>query len=173
VYDWGGGAATVCQLNGEPRQVPDRCFGPTSGPNWSDWVMSNGGWNSRSTGVSGYTVRDGDLEGWTYSNGFGSPPPATTFAHACATAASAPARSATTPRAAAPRATVSPSASQVSAAVPSPTSLASVLPDTAASATPLAARPGPAGDTAAYLVFGASALLLLGLAGWSLLRRAP
>jgi hypothetical protein len=48
-----------------------------------------------------------------------------------------------------------------------------VLPDTAASAPPLAAKPGSASGTTAYLVFGASALALLGLAGWTLLRRAP
>ena len=175
VYDWGGGAATVCQLGGEPRQVPDRCFGPTSGPNWSDWRWSSAGWVSRSSGVTGYTVRDGDLEGWTYSGGFGSPPQATTFARVCATVASPPTRGGATARAAPATATAQsmPSASRVTAAVPSASSEASVLPDTAASATPMAAKPGSASGTTAYLVFGASALLLLGLAGWNLLRRSP
>ena len=175
VYVWGGGAATVCQLGGEPRQVPDRCFGPTSGPNWSDWRWSSAGWVSRSSGVTGYTVRDGDLEGWTYSGGFGSPPQATTFARVCATVASPPTRGGATARAAPATATAQsmPSASRVTAAVPSASSEASVLPDTAASATPMAAKPGSASGTTAYLVFGASALLLLGLAGWNLLRRSP
>lgn len=174
VYDWGGGAATVCQVNGEPRQVPDRCFGPASGANWSDWAFTKGGWTPRSTGVTGYVVRDGGLEGWTYSNGFGSPPAATSFAQVCSTPASAPQQSEAASHAAAPatKALPSPSASYVTATPPSPSPSASRLPDTAASAAPLAAKPGAA-TMPAYLLFGASALVLLGLAAWSLLRRAP
>jgi len=93
VYDWGAGAMTVCQINGEPRQVPDRCFGPTSGPNWSDWQATTAGWAPRSMGVTGYSVHDGDLEGWTYATGYGSRPPSITFAQVCPPAAPAAAPS--------------------------------------------------------------------------------
>src|SRR5439155_565489 len=83
VYNWGGGADTVCQLDRQPTPVPDRCFGPTSGPNWSDWYFAQSGWVARSTGVSGYTLHDGDIEGWTYTSAFGAPPPSTGFRQVC------------------------------------------------------------------------------------------
>ena len=53
VYDWGGGSYSICQVDHEPRSVPDRCFGPTSGRNWSDWHQTSSGWVARSTGTSG------------------------------------------------------------------------------------------------------------------------
>lgn len=163
VYDWGGGALTVCQINGEPPQVPDRCFGPVLGPNWSDWSWSNGGWSQRSVGVTGYTVRDGDLEGWTYSSGFGMPPGKATFGEVCPTLALA-----------------TPHGTATAVGTPSPrasTTSAPELPVTAASPLAAPASVAPAthtsGLTPAYLLFGGSLIFFAGLLLWNLLRRAP
>ena len=87
VFDWGGGAYSICQVDREPGQVPDRCFGPTSGPNWSDWSVSASGWVARSSGTSGYLIHDGDMEGWTYTSAFGAPPPSVRFNQVCASPA--------------------------------------------------------------------------------------
>ncbi len=179
VFDWGGGALTVCQINGEPREVPDRCFGPVSGPNWSDWLWSPRGWGQRPTGVTGYTVRDGDLEGWTYTTGFGSPPPATIFTQVCSSQVPASQHGAVPARIGPAKPSVPPAASAPAAAVALlPSTSPSTLPETAASST--AQGPAPAHAvirsgvlTPAYALFGGSLLFLGGLLAWNLLRRAP
>src|SRR5256886_13661703 len=79
---------------------------------WSDWHATPSGWVARSTGVNGYTLHDGDIEGWTYTSTFGAPPPAVRFAQVCAAAAPTvvATHSATAPAAvsAAPTATATP-----------------------------------------------------------------
>src|SRR5260370_41055272 len=74
----------MCEVEGEPCQVADRCFGLTSSPNWSDWSASASGWVARSSGTSGYVIHDGDMEGWTYTSAFGAPPPSIQFGQVCA-----------------------------------------------------------------------------------------
>lgn len=143
VYDWGAGALTVCQINGEPRQVPERCFGPTSAHNWSDWQATAAGWAPRSTGVTGYSLHDGDLEGWGYATGYGSRPPSITFAQVCPPApAPAPSVRTTTQ---ASRATSA--AGPVTAARPTPSSPASA--SAAPSLVALAPSLSPAGAAGA------------------------
>jgi hypothetical protein len=118
VYDWGGGAETVCQVDREPGAIPDRCFGPTSGPNWSDWTLTPNGWAERPSGAGGYAIHDGDVEGWSYTSGFGAPPPVAPFGQVCPPVSVVAA--ATSPPSATPRlATTAPSVQ--SQPVPSPT----------------------------------------------------
>jgi hypothetical protein len=180
VYDWGGGADTVCQIDRQPTSVPDRCFGPTSGPNWSDWSGTSSGWVARSTGVNGYTLHDGDIEGWTYSSAFGAAPPATRFAQVCsaptptlgathAKSAATPVRGVATATAAPPPTTPTPAATQVEAAAPSATTTTqSVL----ASTSPPSQPPKPA-TIAPWLLLGGATIVLLSLGVISLRRRGP
>ncbi|MDQ6711510.1 MAG: hypothetical protein M3Z11_13290 [Candidatus Dormibacteraeota bacterium] len=179
VYDWGGGTDTVCQVDREPRQVPDRCFGPMSGPNWSDWQLAASGWVPRSSGVTGYAVHDGDMEGWTYSTAFGARPPSPTFSQICPPPVAAPAA---TPGRTSPAAihVFSPAAPQT-APPPSPSvtpSLEALAPSATATAVPgtLAAtnatpptRSG--GLPPSVVVLGAAVALLSVLLAWNLRRR--
>jgi len=179
VYDWGGGADTVCQIDRQPTSVPDRCFGPTSGPNWSDWSSTSSGWVARSTGVNGYTLHDGDIEGWTYSSAFGAPPPTTRFAQVCgappSTVGSTHASAATTVRSAPtataqpPPPTSTPAATSVEAVAPSATtSSQSVL----ASTGPPTQPPTPAA-IGPWLLLGGATIVLLSLGVINLRRRGP
>jgi hypothetical protein len=179
VYDWGAGALTVCQVDHEPRQIPDRCFGPTSGPNWSDWHRTATGWAPRDSGATGYTLRDGDTEGWTYSSGFGAPPPGVSFDQICPPPAPpvAPAMvarpsatravqgaSATTPR---PVASPTPS---VEALAPSATSGVEVAVASSPTSPENRARP----SSAPVLLFGGVLVLLVALGVWNgAIRRHP
>jgi hypothetical protein len=176
VYDWGGGSDTVCQLDRQPTPVPDRCFGPTSGPNWSDWYVTPSGWVARPTGVNGYTVRDGDVEGWTYSSAFGAPPPAARFDQVCSAPAAtvaathptaAPSGARATPPPTAPATTSTPADLATAAPSASPVSRAG-LAATGPSAPP--PKPPAAGP---WLLFGGAATLLIGLGAINLLRRGP
>ena len=181
VYDWGGGAITVCQINGEPRQVPDRCFGPVSGPNWSDWRATPAGWAPRNSGAAGYQVGDGDLEGWTYAAGFGSRPPSVTFSQVCppvappAPAATATRRPALTEQPAVPvRASATTMPAPTSTPPPTIEALAPPASPTpqARLATTSTSRPTPPpASLAPLLVLGTMIAFLSGLFAWNLRRR--
>jgi hypothetical protein len=177
IYDWGGGAYTVCQLDRQPQPIPDRCFGPMSGPNWSDWTQTANGWVARSIGVAGYTVRDGDVEGWTYSVGTGTRPPTVSFSQVCPPARAPSAAPAL--RSAAPSAgdvaRPTPSAATTSTAAPSPEMQAlapSVSPSTG---TTLAStgppRQPPKGGLGRWLLLGGAVIVLTGLGAFNLRRR--
>ncbi|HEY8678851.1 MAG TPA: hypothetical protein VIN39_09510 [Candidatus Dormibacteraeota bacterium] len=172
VYDWGGGALTVCQVDREPRQIPDRCFGPTSGPNWSDWHRSAAGWVPRTSGATGYTVRDGDTEGWTYSSGFGAPPPSVEFSQVCR-APAAPVASSVVARGSAtrpaqpatvttPRGTASPTPSIEALAPSASPGVQAVASSRTPAREPSGRPPGPP-----LVLFGATLVLLAGLSVWN------
>jgi hypothetical protein len=177
VYDWGGGAYSVCQVDREPRQVPDRCFGPTYGPNWSDWSLSRSGWVARSSGTSGYLIHDGDMEGWTYTSAFGATPPAIRFSQVCASSSTSTAPEvATQPPAALP--TAAPSVGATSAAAPTKSlealaPSASPQPDAVLTSTGPPTQPPRATSIGPWLAFGSMALLLLTLGAINLRRRGP
>ena len=175
IYDWGGGAYTVCQLDRQPQPIPDRCFGPMSGPNWSDWTQTGNGWVSRTTGVAGYTVKDGGVEGWTYSIGTGTRPPAVSFSQVCPPAAvtvAPPTHAAATP--ATQAATSTPSAATLTAP-PSP-AMQALAPSTSPSVSSALAstgpeRPPPPGSLAPWLLLGGAVVVLTGLGAFNLWRR--
>jgi hypothetical protein len=178
IYDWGGGAYTVCQLDRQPQTVPDRCFGPMSGPNWSDWSQTGNGWVARSTGVSGYAVRDGDVEAWTYSVGTGSRPPLVSFSQICAPPRAPTAgpvtHSATTPAGSVAAATPAEPAASASS---SPAMLA-LAPTVSPSARTALASTGPptttpAGGRGPWLLLGGALVVLTGLGAFNLRRLWP
>jgi hypothetical protein len=179
IYDWGGGAYTVCQLDRQPQAVPDRCFGPMSGPNWSDWTQTANGWVARSTGVAGYSVRDGDVEGWTYSVGRGMQPPALSFSQVCppprAATAAPPARSAAPSTSGA--ASAKPSTDTASIGSPSP-AMQALAPSVSPSAgTALASTgpptPPPTAGLVPWFLLGGAVIVLTGLGAFNLRRRKP
>lgn len=176
IYDWGGGAYSVCQVDREPRQVPDRCFGPTSGPNWSDWSVTPRGWVARSSGTNGYLIRDGDMEGWTYTSAFGAPPPSIRFDQVCAplvatapmTVTHPPAVVPTAAPATTPSGTPPPTASREALAEsPSP------KPDAVLTSTGPPGQPPTATAIGPWLAFGTMAVVLLTLGAINLRRRSP
>jgi hypothetical protein len=179
IYDWGGGAYTVCQLDHQPQQVPDRCFGPMSGPNWSDWTLTVNGWVARSTGVSGYSVKDGDVEGWTYSVGTGTPPPNVSFSHVCPAPRAPSAAPASRPTAS-PAGAVAPATPPVattSIVTPSPT-IEALVQSASPSAGAALASTGPPSQpptsgTGPWLLLGGAVVVLTGLGAFNLRRRRP
>jgi hypothetical protein len=179
IYDWGGGAYTVCQLDRQPQPVPDRCFGPMSGPNWSDWTQTANGWVARSTGVTGYSVRDGDVEGWSYSVGTGTRPPTVSFSQVCppprAPTAAPPPRSTAPPAGEVARAT--PSAETTSIATPSPP-MQALAPSVSPSARTALASTGPptqppTGGLVPWLLLGGAVVVLAAVGALNLRRRRP
>jgi len=179
VYDWGGGAYTVCQIDHQPTSVPDNCFAKMSDPNWSDSYVRNGQWVKRVVGVNGYTVADGDIEGWTYSTGFGSLPPSIQFSQVCppprAPTAPPPARSATAP---AGQVATAPAPTSAAATAASPPVMQALAPSVSPSvATVLATtgpeRPPPPGSLTPWLLLGGAVIVLSGLGAFNLRRRGP
>jgi hypothetical protein len=173
VYDWGAGAYSVCQVDREPRQVPDRCFGPTSGANWSDWSASASGWVARSSGTSGYLIHDGDTEGWTYTSAFGAPPPSIRFSQVCASSTTpTPPAALTHPPVALPITAPSESPTRT----PAPLADApQILPTERAALTSTGPPPPPSRSSAvpAWFFLAATTILLLGLGAINLRRRGP
>ena len=71
-----GGA--VCRIEGTGCPADD-CF--CAVPDyWSYWHLINGTWQYAGSGAYGYTVRDGDVEGWTWG---AEPPPTLLFHQVC------------------------------------------------------------------------------------------
>ena len=177
IYDWGGGAYTVCQLDREPQAIPARCFGPISGPNWSDWTETANGWVARSTGVAGYTLKDGEVEGWSYSTGRGMQPPSVSFSQVCP---AAPPRTTATPSplatpSAGGAARATPPAMTTSTASPSP-AMEALAPAVSPSARMALAStgpstPSPSGGVVRWLLLGGAAIVLSGLGAINLRRR--
>ncbi len=173
VYDWGGGAYSICQVDHEPRQVPDRCFGPTSGPNWSDWSASASGWVARSSGTGGYLIHDGDIEGWTYTSAFGAPPASIRFSQVCISPATSRSPAALTN---------SPVALPITAPSAAPTGTPAAVAEapttspterTALASTGPSSQPPKSSAVSTWLFFAGTTILLLALGATNLRRRGP
>jgi hypothetical protein len=80
-FDSGQGTA-ICSIEGTgcPAQSCLTCDMPNY---WSYWHLKDGAWVYSQAGASGYTVRDGDVEGWSW--GSGGSPPVVPFDQICAT----------------------------------------------------------------------------------------
>lgn len=79
--DYGSMGQAICQLAGEPAQVPANCLG--TGAYWQYFHRTAGGWVQSSVGASGWVLHDGDMDGWQYASGAGQVPPSITFAQVC------------------------------------------------------------------------------------------
>jgi hypothetical protein len=79
-FDSGMGAA-VCAIEGEGCPV-EECLTCAQPNYWAYFHLKNGTWVYSPAGVSGYKVRNGDVEGWSW--GTGDPPPVVPFDQICA-----------------------------------------------------------------------------------------
>jgi hypothetical protein len=79
-YDSGQGAA-VCKIEHEGCPAED-CLTCAYPNYWSYWHLANGAWVYSQVGGSGYTVHNGDVEGWSWGNG--APPPVVPLDQICA-----------------------------------------------------------------------------------------
>ncbi len=82
VVTWGG---AVCRIEQDGCAYPtEPCFCQCRGSEclyWSYWHWREGRWVYSSVGSADYLVRNGDIEGWAWSNG--QPPPAVPIEQVC------------------------------------------------------------------------------------------
>lgn len=79
-FDSGQGAA-ICAIEGTGCPV-ESCLTCATPNYWSYWHLSDGAWVYSQVGAGGYTVHDGDVDGWSW--GAGGPPPVVPFDQICA-----------------------------------------------------------------------------------------
>ncbi|MBC7233068.1 MAG: hypothetical protein H5T68_07510 [Chloroflexi bacterium] len=83
VVTWGG---AVCRIDQDGCDYPtEPCFCQCTGAKclyWSYWHWREGRWVYSQVGAADYLVRDGDIEGWAWSNG--QPPPVVPVEQICA-----------------------------------------------------------------------------------------
>lgn len=82
VVTWGGAVCRIEQYGCEHPAEP--CFCQCKGAKclyWSYWHWREGRWVYSSVGSADYLVRDGDIEGWAWSNG--QPPPVVSIDQVC------------------------------------------------------------------------------------------
>ncbi|MHB8572541.1 MAG: hypothetical protein ACYDAY_06240 [Candidatus Dormibacteria bacterium] len=133
---YGSLGAAVCQLDGEPREVPDNCLGHGSDPYWALLVPDgNGGWRTSSVGAQGLKVVDGAEIGWLYGAGANRHLPAVSIDQVCAAPAS-PSPRPSPARTVRPRRSPSPAAPPAASATMSPSP-----PVPSPSEAPIAGRP--------------------------------
>jgi|CXWL01.1.fsa_nt_gi hypothetical protein len=68
----GGLGSAVCSINGEGCSNPGDCFCKCKGGTcafWAYYHYANGAWQISPLGASGWTVRDGDADGWSWGGG--------------------------------------------------------------------------------------------------------
>jgi hypothetical protein len=89
--EFGMMGATICRIDNKGCTYPqDACFCQCQGSPcvyWSYWHLKDGDWQYSSLGASNYSVRDGDVEGWSWGEGeygkTGSRPPTVSFEDIC------------------------------------------------------------------------------------------
>jgi hypothetical protein len=128
VGDVVGIGATICSINGVGCDASDcfcACPGGADCVYWSYWHLSNGAWNYSPIGAGGYTLKNGDVDGWVWGPGSitsAIPPISTSFDNICSAVVEPP-----TPI---PTATFTP---VPSTATPIPTNTPTSVPPTATS----------------------------------------
>ena len=160
---YGSMGQAICQLDGEPSPVPANCLG--AGPYWQYLHRAGSRWVPSQLGASEWILRNGDMDGWLYSDRAGQMLPAWTVEQICAPP---PRPTASTPTAS----TVPPTAAPTP--FPSPSSSPD-LRTPVAMATPRPSPRPPSSSSAAGPLgaLGGSLLALAGLSAWNLLRRGP
>ncbi len=160
---YGSMGQAICQLDGEPSPAPANCLG--TGPYWQYLHRAGTRWVPSQLGASEWILRDGDMDGWHYSDRAGQMLPALTVEQICAPP---PRPTASTPTAS----TVPPTAAPTP--FPSPSS-STDLRTLIATATPRPSPRPPSSSSAAgpLSVLGGSLLVLAGLSAWNVFRRGP
>ncbi|MEE8392433.1 MAG: hypothetical protein V3S14_16765, partial [Anaerolineae bacterium] len=79
-FDSGQGVA-VCSIEGTGCPV-ESCLTCDVPNYWSYWHLSDGAWAYSQAGASGYAIRNGDVDGWSW--GTGAPPSVVPFEQICA-----------------------------------------------------------------------------------------
>jgi len=160
---YGSMGQAVGQHDGEPSPVPANCLG--TGPYWQYLHRAGTRWVPSQLGASEWILRDGDMDGWHYSDRAGQMLPALTVEQICAPP---PRPTASTPTAS----TVPPTAAPTP--FPSPSS-STDLRTPIATATPRPSPRPPSSTSAAgpLSVLGGSLLVLAGLSAWNVFRRGP
>jgi hypothetical protein len=115
--------ASICSIDGEGCNFPqESCFCQCqSSPcvYWSYWRLQEGGWLYQNLGAGNTQVRDGDVEGWHWSEGTvkdAQEPPSVTFDQICGVPQ--PATTATAATAIAPEITAAPQENGPATAAP-------------------------------------------------------
>jgi hypothetical protein len=89
---FGGMGGMVCKIEGDGCDYPAQpCVCQSYGPDgvyWSYHHLKEGKWNTSVVGAGSYKVRNGDVEGWAWSEG--DPPPVFSFEQICGAAVPAP-----------------------------------------------------------------------------------
>jgi hypothetical protein len=88
VQSYGGTNVEVCKIGDDGCNYPEQLcacqsYGP-GGKYWSYHHLKGGKWQISGVGAGSYSVHDGDVDGWAWSDG--SPPALTSFAQVCAAA---------------------------------------------------------------------------------------
>ena len=78
---YSGEGTAICKIEHEGCSVED-CLTCAYPNYWSYWHLVDGAWVYSQASVSGYTVRNGEIEGWSW--GSGEPPPVVPFDQICA-----------------------------------------------------------------------------------------
>lgn len=169
----------ICQLDGEPSQIPPNCLG--YGPYWQYFHRASGGWVQSATGASSWMLHDGDMDGWHYASGAGKTPPNVSFAVVCPPPAAPASVAASHPAAAsaAPRIVLS---ATPATSTPTPTAsadLQALAPSASPSqravltATGPTQRPPTSSPIGIWLLLAGATALLVGLGAVNFLRRGP
>lgn len=95
----GGIGSAVCQIDGTGCPVNNcfcQCPGGSTCTYWTYWHLNNGNWQYSTAGATLYQVQPGQVDGWKWGGGSGSPPLSTSFEQICSAYLATPTPTATT-----------------------------------------------------------------------------
>lgn len=82
----GGIGSAVCEIDGTGCPVNNcfcQCPGGSTCTYWTYWHLSSGSWQYSMAGATLYQVQPGQVDGWKWGGGSGSPPLSTSFEQIC------------------------------------------------------------------------------------------